>query len=315
MGKKLGFLIGLVAGAALAYKKKQEQFIIPSDASKIQDQYAMVTGASTGIGKAITEVLAKSGAYVFATVRKQADAVALESLSEKIIPIIMDVADHDSVVKAREKVAETLGEKRLFALVNNAGVAVPGPLEKLPLKDFKYQFDVNVFGLLDTTQIFFDLLNIKNSKIINISSVGGVQTMPFIGAYSASKHALEAISDAMRRELLLANTGVDVIVIQPGSIKTPIWNKAKETDMSVFEGTRYGDLGRRLQKAVAEEEKAGADVEKVANTVLGIVLRSNNQARYIVSDNWAKEVYVPRTLPDRMFDRLIQKMMAGSFKS
>lgn len=306
MKKPLILLAGL-AGAF--YFRQQKQKSVPHEAVDLLGNYALVTGASTGIGQSIALKLAQEGMTVFATVRKESDADHLQSLHDNLEPLIMDVTDLAQIEAAAEVVKDQLGNTPLSVLVNNAGVAVPGPVEKLPMDELRWQFDVNVFGVVDVTQAFLPLMK-QGSVIVNISSVAGRSTQPFLGAYSASKHALEALSDALRRELLLTHTGIDVVVIQPGSIKTPIWDKAKEVDLGVYDGTPYGPLGHKIKKMMLKEGELGAPPEAVAQTVLDIVLRRKNNPRYVVSQQMMKEVIVPRALPAKAIDKLVQKVLS-----
>lgn len=294
----------LTLGLGGAWLRRQQR--APQAQEDLSGKAALVTGASTGIGRAIAETLAEAGMQVFASVRKKSDAESLDALG--IRPILFDVTDYDSIQAAASEVQEALNGKALYALVNNAGVAVGGPLEKLPREDLRWQFEVNVFGLMDVTQALMPLMQ-GGGKIVNISSIGGVTTQPFIGAYSASKHALEALSDALRKELLMTGSQTDVIVIQPGNIRTPIWDKADEIDLEAYAGTPYYELGEKIKRAAVSGGQNGEPPERVAEYVLGALGRSQNPARYIVSGNWPQEVLLPRALPDRWLDRLTKKVL------
>src|SRR5271165_3413624 len=200
----------------------------------------VVTGASTGIGWGTVKVLAEKGCHVFGSVRKQSDADRLrKEFGSRFTPLLMDVTDDDAVRQAAALVAEALGRETLAGLVNNAGIAVPGPLLHLKAEEYRHQLEVNLIAPLVVTQAFAPLLGTDRSRqgqpgrIVNISSVGGKLGAPFLGAYVASKHGLEGMSQSLRRELLLY--GIDVIVIGPGSVATPIWDKAEADDFS-----RYG---------------------------------------------------------------------------
>lgn len=310
MRKGFKIALGLLSGLGLAYKlydnkKKNEEI-------DTNNKYVLLTGASTGIGKSIAEVLAKNSFKVFATVRKEQDSDNLKKISPNITPVIMDVIDHESILKAKEEVEKLLGENKLYSIINNAGVAVAGTLENLPIEQIKYQFEVNLFGLIDTTQQFFSLLDPENSKIINMSSIGGRISNPLIGAYAASKHALEAISDALRRELLTTN--IDVVVIQPGAISTPIWDKAEEIDVNQYAGTKYEKLSQNLKEYALVDGRAGAKPEKVGEVVLNVLKRKKNKSRYIVSKKPFSEVYLMRILPDRTLDFIMKKFLIENDK-
>lgn len=269
--------------------------------------YVVVTGASTGIGKAIAEKLAEVGYNVFATVRKDTDADILAGLSPKITPIKMDVTDHDSILKAKETIKELLGDKKLYSLINNAGIAVAGPLEVIDIEEIRKQFEVNYFGLLDTTQVFFELLDKGHSKIINMSSVGGKIATPFMGPYNSSKFALEAMSDSMRRELF--DTNIEVVVIEPGMIMTPIWDKAEEIDVEKYKSTTYVPYLKKLKTTAIDGGRKGAPASKVADRVLEVLSKKSNKARYWVSANPAVEVYIPRMIPAKLLDFAVGKML------
>ena len=191
----------------------------------------VVTGASTGIGAACVSLLVEKGFLVFASVRKDSDAAALVARhGASVIPLLFDVTDAESIAAAARDVGARLGDETLAGLVNNAGVAVPGPLLHLPIDDFRRQMDVNLIGQLRIIQAFAPLLGAgaqrrgAPGRIVNMSSVAGRFAAPFLGAYAASKFGLEGMSDALRRELMVY--GVDVVLIEPGMSATPIWDKA-----------------------------------------------------------------------------------------
>lgn len=300
--KKLLPLLAIIGFGIYKLKSKKNQNNVDPN-----DNYVVVTGASTGIGRAIAEELAKVGYNVFATVRKDADADLLASLSPKIKPIKMDVTDHDSIINAKETIKEILGEKKLYSLINNAGIAVTGPLELIDIEEIKKQFEVNYFGVIDTTQVFFELLDKNYSKIINMSSVGGKIATPFMGPYNSSKFALEAMSDSLRRELF--DTNIEVILIEPGMIMTPIWDKAEEIDIAKYKETNYGKYLEKLKNKAIYEGRKGAPAKLVADRVLEALSKKSNKARYWVSANPAVEVYIPRMLPDKVFDFLVSKLL------
>ena len=200
-----------------------------------------MTGASTGIGAACVDLLVEKGFLVFASVRKDSDAAALTARhGASVIPLLFDVTDAESIAAAARDVEARLEGETLAGLVNNAGVAVPGPLLHLPIDDFRRQIEVNLIGQLRIIQAFAPLLGAgaqrrgAPGRIVNMSSVAGRFAAPFLGAYAASKFGLEGMSDALRRELIVY--GVDVVLIEPGMIATPIWDKAEETDLADVRG-------------------------------------------------------------------------------
>ncbi|GIW22596.1 MAG: oxidoreductase [Candidatus Sericytochromatia bacterium] len=269
-------------------------------------KYVLVTGASTGIGRSIVEKLALNDYIVFATARKDKD---LENLSKikNIIPIKMDLLDHNSVLQAKSEVKKQLNGNKLFSIINNAGIAIGGPIELIPMEELRKQFEVNFFGTVDVIQTFFSLLDEKHSKIINMSSVGGKVANPFMGPYNASKFALEAMSDSLRRELL--NTNIDVIVIEPGRIVTPIWDKAEDIDPKKYKDSRYYEVLGRVKKFIISRGKLGAPPDKVSKKVIEILSNKNNKARYWVSSKPLIEVFIPKLLPDRVLDKVIKRFL------
>lgn len=204
----------------------------------------VVTGASTGIGWAIAKLLIGRGYRVFGSVRKQVDADRLrDELGAGFAPLLFDVTDEAAVLAAARTVREALGGETLAGLVNNAGIAVAGPVLELAADDFRRQMDVNVIGPVLATQAFGPLLgadpSLKGSKgrIVMISSVAGKNGNPLLAPYSTSKHAIEGLSESLRRELMLF--GIDVVIVAPGAVKTPIWSKAEQVDLSVYKNSPY----------------------------------------------------------------------------
>src|SRR3954462_2581924 len=212
----------------------------------------VVTGASTGIGWAIAKLLVGRGYRVFGSVRKQEDADRLTGeFGTTFTPLLFDVTDEAAVLAAARKVREALGGETLAGLVNNAGVAVAGPVLELPVDDFRRQMEINVIGPVIATQAFGPLLGADPSlkgpkgRIVMISSVAGKNGNPLLSPYSTSKHAIEGLSESLRREFMLF--GIDVIVIGPGAVKTPIWGKAEEIDISAYRQSPYFSVLERLR--------------------------------------------------------------------
>src|SRR5437879_11065324 len=205
----------------------------------------VVTGASTGIGAAIARHLAGRGLRVFGTVRRAEDEIALTR--DGVTALRMDVTDTASITRVRGEVERALGTTPLIALVNNAGIPAAGPLELFPLDELRRVLEVNLIGVVAVTQAFLPLLKVSRGRIVNMSSVAGRGALPFVGPYTASKFALEAISDSLRRELL--PFGVRVIVIEPGSFKTAIWSKVEAMDRRRYAGTPYESVLERFGRA------------------------------------------------------------------
>ena len=224
----------------------------------------LVTGASTGIGRATALEMKKRGWRVFATVRRQADVVDLTKVGRGMIePLIMDVTDQAQVERAFDLIAERAG--RLDALVNNAGIAIAGPLERIPPEKLATQFEVNVLGVHRVTQAALPMLRASQGRIVMMSSIAGEETYPFYGPYSASKHALEAYSDALRLEL---HGMVKVVVVQPGTVSTPIWAKGTSDELLEYANEHYplAEI-QRLQRIFSRVGARGIEPEAVAEVV------------------------------------------------
>jgi len=274
----------------------------------------VVTGASSGIGRACAKALVEHGFRVFGSVRKPADGDALrDELGDGLTPLCFDVTDAKAIADAVETVREELGDTTLAGLVNNAGVAVPGPIMHLPIDELRQQFEINVFGLVAVTQAFGPLLGARHDapgppgRIVNISSVSGRLVVPFLGAYAGSKHAVEAISDAMRRELL--PYGVDVIVVEPGAVKTPIWDKAEAEDVSQYADTDYAEILRKFQEVMVEQGRNGLETSVVTRVVLEALTSARPRTRYPIPNQTWMGWRIPRVMPDRWIDRKIAKQL------
>jgi len=275
-------------------------------------QSVVVTGVSTGIGWGITKVLIQQGFRVFGSVRKPQDAERLsKEFGEGFVPLFFDVTDEPAVQAAERLVREQLHGETLFGLINNAGIAVPGPLMHLPTDDFRHQIEVNLVSVLIVTKAFLPLLGADHSlrgepgRIVNISSVGGKAGGPFLGAYAASKHGLEGFSESLRRELMLY--GIDVIIVGPGSVATPIWDKAEKVDISTYAGTEYVESARRLQEYMVQNGRKGFPPEKVGEVVLHTLTTPKPRVRYaVVPENFISQL-IQMILPKRVIDSFIAR--------
>ncbi|MCB9418716.1 MAG: SDR family oxidoreductase [Ardenticatenaceae bacterium] len=273
-------------------------------------KYILITGASTGIGYDAARYLIERGYHVFGSVRKQADAERVQAaLGERFTPLLFDVTDEAGVKTAVSQIQQTVGSSGLYGLVNNAGIAVPGPLMHLTLDEIRYQLEVNVIGLLSVTKACLPLLGAgKDSpcppgRIINISSTNGRNAFPFVGPYSASKHALEAITDALRGEMSIY--GIKVIGINPGPIQTPIWDKADALDPTPFLGTDYEKAVLYTRDYIVARGRKGLPVEAVS-TVIGQALESKRpKTRYPVVRSRLFDWLLPQLLPDRVVDHIV----------
>jgi len=274
----------------------------------------VITGASTGIGLATARVLIERGATVFGSVRQLADGERVRrELGERFTPLVFDVTDAAAIRAAVPVVAEALGGATLSGLVNNAGIAVGGPLLHQPLDEFRRHLEVNVIGALATVQAFAPLLGADRTRtgtpgrIVNISSVAGRLSAPFLGAYAASKRALEGMSDSLRRELLVF--GIDVIVINPGSVATPIWDKAEEAGASRYADTVYGPMLARFLSAALRSGRAGLPPEAVGEVVWRALTVHRPKPRYAVVRGRLLNWTIPLALPERLIDWLIARRL------
>jgi NAD(P)-dependent dehydrogenase (short-subunit alcohol dehydrogenase family) len=272
----------------------------------------VVTGVSTGIGRGIVEALVQGGFTVFGTVRRAEDAASLSAeFSDAFIPLLVDVTDHTAVGLAVQQVRARLGTANLAGLVNNAGVSLVGPLLHQPLDDFRTQLDVNLIAPLRVIQAFAPLLGTdrtrqgKPGRIINMSSVGGKMAFPFLGTYAASKHGLEGLSEALRRELLLY--GIDVIVIEPGYVNTPILDKAEAEDYTQYRHTAYASSLEGFRKAFIAEGRKGMPPRQIGEAVLTALTVSSPSTAYPVVHQKFKNWTLPQLLPKRVLDRLVAK--------
>ncbi len=266
----------------------------------------VVTGTSSGIGQAATHVLAKQGYTVFASVRKENDGEQYAA-TPNIYPLLMNVTDHNAVNTAAETVQSFLQpDDSVVGLVNNAGIAVGGPISHVPLLAVQKQFEVNVIGLLAVTQAFLPLLQAGNprGRVVNISSVAGKMSSPFVGIYAASKHAVEAISDALRREQM--PFGVKVVVIEPGPIATPIWNKG--TNTTIYDKTEYAPIIKRFMRYFVEQGKKGLPPEAVGRLILTALETPKPKTRYLITPN-RMQFLMSQWLPDKMVDNNIYKQL------
>lgn len=274
----------------------------------------VVTGVSTGIGWGTAEVLVQRGFKVFGTVRKQVDADRLQAeFGDAFTPLLMDVTDEAAVGRAADQVREALGRSMLAGLVNNAGISIVGPLLHTPLAEFRRQLEVNLVSPLLVTQAFAKLLGADQTReggpgrIINISSVGGRFGGPFLGAYAASKHGLEGMSESLRRELMLY--GIDVILIEPGYVNTPILDKAEAEDFAPYRDTDYAASLSRFTKLFVAEGRKGFPPRRIGEAVHVALTTRKPKVLYAVVPGKLKNWTLPRMLPKRVLDRLIAKQV------
>jgi NAD(P)-dependent dehydrogenase (short-subunit alcohol dehydrogenase family) len=272
----------------------------------------VVTGASSGIGEACARRLAGLGFHVFAGVRKQADGERLEQQISGVTQLSIDVSDADSIVQAARTVSERTGG-RLHGLVNNAGVAVPAPIEHQPIEDFRRQIEVNLIGQVAVTQAFLPQLRAARGRIVNMSSIGGKVAVPLLGAYAASKFGLEGFSDSLRREL--RPWGIHVAVIEPGTIATPIWDKGiasgDELEASLSDDAKrdYGPLIATVRTASEQGAKTGLPPDAVAKDVAHALTARRPKTRYLVGREAKSRALLARIVGDRVIDAGVARVM------
>ncbi|HEX7760881.1 MAG TPA: SDR family NAD(P)-dependent oxidoreductase [Caulobacteraceae bacterium] len=269
----------------------------------------VVTGVSTGIGWGCAKVLIGKGFRVFGSVRKAADAERLSAeFGPNFVPLTFDVTDEAAVRAEAARVRQILDGELLAGLVNNAGVAVAGPLMHLSIEDFRRQIEINLTGALIVTQAFAPLLGAEPGvtgtpgRIVNISSVGGRNGSPFLGPYSASKFALEGLSESLRRELLLF--GVDVIVVAPGAVATPIWAKAEQLDLTPYANTAYAPALTRIRDYMVASGAKGLKPEVLGEAVWKALTIASPKVRYTVTPSPVENL-MTSILPKRMLDQAI----------
>jgi NAD(P)-dependent dehydrogenase (short-subunit alcohol dehydrogenase family) len=269
----------------------------------------LITGASTGIGRATALRLAGSGWTVLAGVRKAVDGDALRADGgERIVPIMLDVTDAAQVAATAAAVDERGG---LDALVNNAGIGFGGPLELIPIDDLRSQLEVNVLGPVALTQALLPSLRRARGRVLFISSVGGRVAMAFTAPYAASKHAIEAIGDALRVELRSSN--VQVALIEPGSVATPIWDKGRAQGDGLHVpaelADQYGHVPAAMKKVLDSTERRGVPPELVAETIERALTARRMRARYLIGRDAKAMLLAKRLLPDHVFDRVARRVL------
>lgn len=275
----------------------------------------VVTGASTGIGEASALHLCSLGFDVLAGVRRDEDAERLRGQgSGRLTPLKLDVTDAGSIASAAAEAESKLGAEGLAGLVNNAGIAVAAPLEFVPVDELRHQLEVNLIGQVAVTQAFLPLLRVAQGRLVNMSSIGGRVALPLVGSYAASKFALEAVSDSLRREL--AGQGIEVIVIEPGGIRTPIWQKGASTADEIARQAPpaveelYGPMIRAMRARTRElADGGGLPVAAVAEVVGTALTASRPRTRYVVGREAQIRALLARFLPDRLFDRLVLRAL------
>jgi NAD(P)-dependent dehydrogenase (short-subunit alcohol dehydrogenase family) len=269
----------------------------------------LITGASTGIGRATALHLDSLGFQVFAGVRKRGDAESLEEeSSDRLEPVLIDVTDESMIEVTRARIEDVTGG-RLAGLVNNAGVAIAGGTEFVPLDELRRQLEINVIGQVAVTQAFLPMIRAARGRVVLMSSIGGRSALPFLVPYGASKHALEALGDSLRGEMRAF--GVEVSIIEPGSIATPIWAKGESQASEMRETMTPEQLeiyGDTLEKFAAVAQKTGAEGEppiEVAKAIEHALTADKPKTRYLIGRRAKIQAALKKVLPDRVLDRLI----------
>jgi len=273
----------------------------------------VITGASTGIGWATAKLLLDRSFRVFGSVRKPADAERLKSeFGANFTPLTFDVTDEAAVLAAAREVRAALDGETLTGLVNNAGIAVAGPVLELSADEFRRQMDVNVIGPIIATQAFGPLLgsdpSLKGPKgrIVMISSVAGKSGNPLMSAYSASKHAIEGLSESLRREMMLF--GIDVVIVAPGAVKTPIWGKAEEVDVSPYKNSPFFPPLEKIRKFMLHLGEIGLPPEKIAEAIFEALTSAHPRVRYQITPDPMRHL-MTGLLPKRTVDKIIAKRL------
>jgi len=271
----------------------------------------LITGVSTGLGYGATKELIARGYTVFGSVRKQQVADRLKSeFGEQFIPLVFDVTDRAAVLKAVEEVKQKLNGLGLGGLINNSGISVTGPLQYLPIDELRRNFEVNVFGLVQVTQAFLPLLGAQPNhpsapgRILNISSIAGKLAPPYMSPYVGTKHAVEGISNCLRRELM--QFGIEVVIIGPGAVQTPIWDKES---LDRYKNTPYiASLAKFFRKFVTEGKK-GMPLDVFSRRLSDIFETPRPRTRYAIVQRTFSTWILPRVLPDRMMDNFFKKLI------
>jgi NAD(P)-dependent dehydrogenase (short-subunit alcohol dehydrogenase family) len=268
----------------------------------------LVTGTSTGIGRATAAELAERGFRVLAGVRKESDADAVRALSpERIEPLILDVTDRDAIAALPDRAGDDL-----VGLVNNAGLSIPGPLEYLPMEDVRHQIEVMLLAPFAITQVLLPQLRRSRGRIVMIGSIGGRTALPFLGPYDAAKSGIAGFADSLRQEL--APLGVHVALVEPGSIKTEIWDKGVDAGLRLLddlpeEGRRiYGERLRATEAAAHRFRDLGIGPGKVARVIARALTADKPKTRYLVGIDARAQALLRAALPDRALDRVMGRL-------
>ena len=272
----------------------------------------LITGVSTGIGYEAAKACIARGYQVYGSVRKESDAIRLsKEFGDSYIPLMFDVTDEEAVKSEIQRIIPMLGPAGLHTLINNSGIAIGGPILYQEMSDIEKHFHVNVFGLIRVTKLCLPLLGAKENhqgapgKIINISSVAGKIAAPFVTTYASSKHAVEGFSHGLRRELL--PFGVQVVIVGPGAVKTPIWDKGMK--FNNFGSTPYAEILRKFGEGAKESSEKGLEASYLGKQIADIVDAERPKIRYAFVPQRFKNWSLPLRLPDRWLDSALAKRL------
>jgi len=277
-------------------------------------QSVVISGVSSGIGRAAAAVLVAKGFRVFGSVRDPAQGERLaRELGIRFEPLLFDVTNEADVRAAAAKVRDALNGATLAGLVNNAGIAIPGPALHQPVEQYRRHVEINLIGAFTVAQAFLPLLGADRAlnglpgRIVNVSTLGGTIGAPLLAGYCSAKHGLEGLSECMRRELL--PYGIDVVVVAPGAIKTPIWDKARAADTSIYRNTDYGPAMEKLEAMLEEGNRLGLPAEDVAKLIHKALTAPHPRVRYVLTRGKFANWTLPNLLPKRWVDRIAARRL------
>ena len=272
----------------------------------------VVTGASTGIGRAIADKLVVQGQFVFGSVRKPSDGAALNAAyGDNGQAVYFDVSDQEAIDAAAILIGEKLGRRTLAGLINNAGVANPGPALLQPMSEIEHVISINLMGVIRCCRAFAPLLGADptrtgpKGRILNITSASGKFGYPFTAAYVASKHGVEGYSESLRRELVLV--GIDVIIVGPGAVKTPIWQKGTHGGDGKYDGTIWAGPLKKLNQSLVAMDAEGLEAHVIGDVVAHALTTPNPKTRYAPVPKKLMNWWLPLLLPKRFIDGIIAK--------
>ena len=277
------------------------------------DRAVLISGSSTGIGRASALRLDRAGLRVFAGVRNRGDAESLEAeASDRLEPVILDVTDESTIEVTRERVEQVTGG-RLAGLVNNAGIVVAGPIETLDINGLRRQLEVNLTGQVAVTQAFLPQIRAARGRIVFMASIGGRMALPYMSPYHASKFALEGVGDSLRQEM--RQFGVSVSIVEPGAIATPFWGKGTDQIAPMLESMTddqrklYEPPARAAAEGARKAEARGIPADRVAKAVEHALTSARPKTRYLVGVDARIQAGLHKLLPDRLLDRLVETQM------